>query len=318
MTSNFIVAVILSLCITNKLALPMHTRLAVIVLFMSSIGWGLTWIPVKSLNVMGMDSLLLIFIAFASGSLVLAPWLIRQYAQWRSQLTFMMMIAVAGGFANVAFQMAIYHGDVIRVMILFYMLPIWSVLGGRIFLHEKIDGLRILAVLACLGGALLILDVGQSSWQGLSWVDVLAIGSGMGLAATNILFRFTQQLPVMSKVSSMFIGCTVMIAVMLVLSSTPITLPQETMAIPLAMAYGALWLTLTTTGTQWGVTQMEAGRSSVIIVMELVAAVVSAAILSQSALTANEILGGVLVLIAAIMEGSRNEESAANAGLAKP
>jgi drug/metabolite transporter (DMT)-like permease len=224
----------------------------------------------------------------------------------------MMMIALAGGIANASFQTAIFHGDVIRVMILFYMLPVWSVLGGRFFLDEKIDRLRMIAVALCLSGAFLILDVWHSSWQGISWIDLLAIASGMGLAATNILFRFTPQMPVMSKVAAMFIGCTALIGVSLFIFPASASLPSNN-AVPLAIAYGTLWLTLITIGTQWAVTRMEAGRSAIIIVMELVVAVTSAAILSGSDLQVYEITGGILVLSAALLEGSREEITASEA-----
>jgi drug/metabolite transporter (DMT)-like permease len=180
------------------------------------------------------------------------------------------------------------------------------VIGGRIFLKEKIDGLRLIAVALCLSGAFLILDVWHLSWQGINWIDILAIGSGMGLAATNILFRFTQTIPVASKVAATFIGCTAMIGVLLATSTTSAVIPDNG-AVPLAMLYGALWLTLITFGTQWGVTQIEAGRSSIIIVMELVAAVVSAALLTNTNLGVSEIIGGLMVLSAALLEGLRDE-----------
>ena len=66
----------------------------------------------------------------------------------------MLAIGLAGGVANASFQTALAHGEVARVMILFYMLPIWSVLGGCIFLKEKFDLTRALALGACvIGGA---------------------------------------------------------------------------------------------------------------------------------------------------------------------
>jgi drug/metabolite transporter (DMT)-like permease len=68
------------------------------------------------------------------------------------------------------------------------------------------------------------------------------------------------------------------------------------------------WLLLITFGTQWAVTCMEAGRSSLIIVMELVTAVVSAALLLGETLDAWEWVGGVLVLSAAVLEGRREAE----------
>jgi len=282
----------------------MTTRLAVIILFVSSAGWGLTWLPLKTMNEMGLDNKHLIFIAFLSGWIALLPWLFKQFVHWKKSLGFMAMIALSGGFANVAFQTAIFYGDVIRVMILFYLLPVWSVLGGWLFLKEKIDRLRFIAVIICLSGAFVILDVWNTSWQGISWIDLLAIGSGMGLAATNILFRFTQHIPVMSKVSSIFLGSTFIMGLILILTTQSLALPENG-AVTIAIVYGAIWLTFITTGTQWAVTQMEAGRSAIIIVMELVVAVVSVALLTSVELQIHEITGAVMVISAAIMEGSR-------------
>jgi len=283
----------------------MNIKLAVITLFLSSAGWGLTWLPLKTMNEMGLDSRHLILIAFISGSIVLFPWLIKQFKYWKQSLGFMFLIALAGGFANVAFQSAIFYGDVIRVMILFYLLPVWSVLGGWLILKERIDSIRLVAVIICLSGAFVILDVWHTSWQGISWIDLLAIGSGMGLAATNILFRFTQHIPVMSKVSSTFIGCTGIMGVTLLASTVTAPLPANG-AITMAIGYGAIWLILVTIGTQWAVTQMEAGRSAIIIVMELVAAVVSVALITGAELKMHEMLGGLMVISAAILEGTRS------------
>ena len=57
------------------------------------------------------------------------------------------------------------------------------------------------------------------------------------------------------------------------------------------------------------VTRIEAGRSAVLIVMELVVAVVSAAILTEAELGSTEIVGGFMVIVAALLEGMRSEES---------
>ena len=66
---------------------------------------------------------------------------------------------------------------------------------------------------------------------------------------------------------------------------------------------------LITLGTQWAVTQMEASRSSVILVMELVVAVISSAILLSAELKTYEIVGGFMVMGAALLEGARQDEN---------
>ena len=62
------------------------------------------------------------------------------------------------------------------------------------------------------------------------------------------------------------------------------------------------WLLVTTLATQWGVTHLEAARASVIIILELVAAVVSATLLGVETWTAIKLAGTVLILAAAVME----------------
>lgn len=286
----------------------MNARMAVIVLLVSSIGWGFTWLPIKALNDMGMDGMHLIFIAFVSGALILSPWLYKHRHICLQSAGLVVLIGLFGGFANASFQTAIYHGDVIRVMILFYLLPIWSVLGGKFFLHEKIDLMRAITVVLCLSGAFLILDIWHTSWQGITWIDALAIGSGMGLAATNILFRYTQNIPLLSKVAAMFIGCSLIMGASLAVFVNAAALPAKA-AVWWTIAYGALWLTLITIGTQWAVTRIEAGRSAIIIVMELVTAVVSVALITDAELRRYEIVGGLMVLSAAMLEGMRSEET---------
>lgn len=280
--------------------------LAPLVLFISSIGWGLTWLPLKALGEMGIGGMPLIFIAFMSGTLLLAPWFYRQYPLWKKSIGLILMIALAGGIANAAFQTAIYYGEVKRVIILFYMLPVWSVIGGRIFLQEKIDAIRIMTIALCIAGAFTLLDIWHTSWQSLTWIDALALTSGMALAATNILFRYTQDIPASSKVFSMFAGGSVLIGLGLVMFPTTTTLP-EINVLAMAVIYGAFWLTLITFGTQWGVTRMEAGRSAVIIATELVVAVVSSALILGVALLSYEIIGGVMVFCAALLESTRKQ-----------
>lgn len=286
----------------------MKHGLAVSILFISSIGWGLTWLPIKGINQMGLDGVHLVFIAFGSAGLLLSPMLFKQWSSWRGKLRFLFLIALFGGLANLTFQTAMVHGDVVRVMILFYLLPVWSVLGGWYFLNERPDWLRIVAVIVSLSGAVLILNIDSGTFSGLGWVDVLAIAAGLSFAMNNIMFRKTASEPLAGKVSAMFLGCAGLIGVYLLVMPMTNAFPGN--ASPLyAALYGVLFLSLITFGTQWGVTQLEAGRAALIIVMELVAAVVSVALLTEMTLSTREIAGALLVMTAAVVEGWREPEA---------
>lgn len=279
----------------------MRVSLPVLVLFISSVGWGLTWLPLKYLNQHGMQGPTLVFVAFAAAALVLMPAFLRQRRSWAGQVRYLLLIALFGGFANLSFQIALYEGEVIRVMILFYLLPVWSVLGGRVFLGERIDRLRMVTVAGALLGAFLILGGFAVLDTRPGWVDILAIASGMAFAMNNIVFRATQALPVTSKVTAVFIGCAVLVGGYL-LFNQPAPAIHTPATLLLTMLYGVFWLTLITFGTQWGVTQLEAGRASIIIIMELVTAVVSASLLLGETLAVGELAGGLLVVSAVLIE----------------
>jgi drug/metabolite transporter (DMT)-like permease len=284
----------------------MLQRLPVMVLLLSSIGWGLTWIPIKALQEMGLSSQHLILIAFSAATIAVLPWVYLQRKQWLPALWVMLLLGVCGGFANVAFQTSMAKGDVVRVTILFYMLPVWSMLGGWWLLKEHIDRRRFCALAFCLAGAFSILEAWNVSWHTFTAIDALALGSGIGLAACNILFRFTTTIPLLSKMGFMFAGSVLLISA----SFMVIPLPQieySAQAIPLAVAYGAGWIIVITMGSQWAVTRIEASRSSIIIVMELVVAISSVVIITQSTLAIHEVMGGVMVFIAALLEGFRSE-----------
>lgn len=279
--------------------------LPVYILFFSSIGWGLTWVPVKYLNQQGIDGIELLFIAFTAASIMLLPALLRQRQHWQSQLKQLLMIALVGGIANITFQTALIYGDVVRVMILFYLLPIWSVIGGRLFLKEIIDGKRVITVISCISGAFLILGGMAIFNQVPGWIDIMAVISGFAYAMNNLLFRAAQQVPVSSKVAAMFMGCAVLLGGYLFLLPEQRFVDQDMQSIGMTVLYGITWLSLVSFGSQWGVTKIEAGRASIIIVMELVAAVVSVTILLGQYLSVAELLGIILVIGSVIIEGTR-------------
>jgi drug/metabolite transporter (DMT)-like permease len=285
----------------------MTSRIAVIILLFSSVGWGLTWLPIKALGDAGLNGLHLVFIITGSVSAVLMPWMISQRSLWLPILPFMLLVALFGGLANIAFQVSILYGDVIRVMILFYMLPIWSVLGGCILLGEVLDRRRIITLILCICGALLILQIWNVSWASFSWIDALALLSGFALAANAIVFRFTISAPFASKIGFMFLGGFILVGAILLLHPTGADLPSPSV-IGGAVAYGLFWILLVSYGSMWGVTRLGAGRGSVLIVVELVVAVLSVLIITQIDLKLYEAIGCIMVIVAAILEGTRADE----------
>lgn len=290
----------------------MNARLPVLVLFVASVLWGTTWWPMKALADAGLSGLPQILLAYGSVALLLLPVLVRQFPRWRIEARYIALIFVLGGTANLAFAWSLIHGEVVRVMVLFYLLPVWGVLGARLFLGERIDGLRLLAVALALGGAFLILGGPGVLDAPPAFVDVIAILSGFCFAMNLLCFRASQIAPVPGKVAAMFLGTGVFAAALIAagVQAMPENLAAGSGAGVLAL--GALLLAATA-GTQWSVTHMEAGRASVIIIMELVTAVLTAAWWAGETMSATEWTGGALILCAALLEAWRPPAGTARA-----
>ena len=71
------------------------------------------------------------------------------------------------------------------------------------------------------------------------------------------------------------------------------------------VVYALFWLLAANVGSQWGVTHLEAGRASIIIIMELVTAVVTATWIGGERMDALEMFGGALIVMAATIEALR-------------
>lgn len=270
-----------------------------IVLLSSSILWGLLWLPNKYVHAAGVDALWLTAIAHAGVAFLALPWLVRQLPHWRSTAPTLITIALIGGAANVAFNMALIYGDVVRAMTLFYLLPVWGILGGRIFLSEKITSWRFFCVLIVLSGTYLLLSGASNALQQFSLSDFLALASGFLLAMNNLVFRATSNQALPAKIAALFFGSAVVAFSTLVLRNE-INAPPSLQGVALSLGVGVGFLLLASFGTLWAVTKMEAARSTIIMVTELVTSVVSAALLRQSELSDQKILGIILIILAII------------------
>jgi len=286
----------------------MNSRLPVIVLLGASILWGLSWLPLKTINGMGIDGIVLTLSAYGILALTLTPMLLRQVSIWRDHKKEMVLIFLLGGGANLAFTYALINGEVIRVMVLFYLLPVWGVLGGKFFLKEEIDRWRWLGVGLAISGAFLILGGFDALGGAPSWIDVIALLSGLFFAMNNLVFRAAQAVPVASKITAMFYGCFTLAAILIAGNVEPMPEYVSSNAWIALVLYALFWLLTANIGSQWGVTHMEAGRSSIIIIMELITAVISATIIAGETMSPVEILGGALILTAAFIEALRTKD----------
>jgi len=276
-------------------------RLAVAALFVSGLLWGLTWIPLKHFAAQGLSGLSMTLLGYGVVGMAALPLIWMERGSWRPQSVQLFSAALTGGAANACFIAALMFGDVVRVMLMFYLAPVWGVLGARLFLGEPITRWRLIGVAMAVIGAVLVLGGPQLLSTPMSRAELLGLTAGLLYAVQNIIFRAADRVPVLSKALSVFTGCAVVSAVLFPFAGG--TLPPISMTLSLQLiAFCGIWMVLAMWTTMYGVTHLQAGRAAVLLVFELAAAVASATIIGAERLSALEWLGAALITAAALLE----------------
>lgn len=273
----------------------------VAVILAGCVMWGLAWWPMKALDDQGLNGPALAIIGYAAAASCLLPAALRQLAAARSAWQPLLVIMITGGIWNVTYMTAMIDGHASRVVLLYYLSSGWAILGGRIWFNESIDRCRWLAVLLVFTGACLVLSGPGLSLDDLSTPDLLAITAGIAHAATNLMYRSTEAVPLVLRNFAMFGGAVV--AATVVIEGGPASLSLLPAAVLMAGAmFGAGWLLLADSLTQYGVSHLPATRSSVLLIAELPITVASAAIIAGERLGPLELIGGGLIIAATLIE----------------
>jgi drug/metabolite transporter (DMT)-like permease len=171
---------------------PAVSPIAILVLLTNTLIWGLSWTAFKSLRADGMHPVWATAIIFAGCTLLMLLYRPRILREIKGQSA-LILVAITAGLTNTTFNTAVAYGDVVRVILLFYLMPIWAILLARIVLHEPITLAAVCRIALGLCGAMIVLyQPGMGLPLPSHWVDWVAIAGGMAFAANNIMLRRLQ------------------------------------------------------------------------------------------------------------------------------
>jgi drug/metabolite transporter (DMT)-like permease len=280
---------------------PLRSNLPLLSILGSGIVWGFCWWPLKMFADAGLTGIWISMTAYALVGIVAIPVVWRQRNDWRGEGGLLLLIGLFFGFANVAFTTALMQGEVVRVMLLFYLLPAWGAIGGTLFLGERLSRPRCIAILLSLAGVFVIMGGTAVLDQALSTADILALTAGLGYSAAGIVNHKATPIPMASRSFIPFIFCALMgVAAHAVL---PSALPSLSPTIwSLLAVFAFVWLLGGTLLTTYGVAHIEASRASVLQVVELLVSVVTAVLIGGELLDTKEWIGGAMIVVATLME----------------
>ena len=265
--------------------------------------WGVSWWPLRELQAIGMHPLwttsvvyFVVFVgllAFYRGSL---KGFIAHPQLW--------LLAFASGMTNVGFNWAVTVGDVVRVVLLFYLMPAWSVLVAWALLGEKPTVASLLRLGLAMAGVLIVLKAPDAVWpvpQGLP--DWLAIMGGFSFALTNAMLSKLSHAPTGSRMLAMFAGGAAMAAGAALIGMAQHVVPAPSLQgmAPLLIIGLSLAFLISNAALQYGAARLAVTTTALVMLTEILFASGSAALLNAAAFSPRTWLGGGLIVLAALM-----------------
>jgi drug/metabolite transporter (DMT)-like permease len=290
---------------------------AVGALLVNAFVWGVSWWPLRQLQSAGLHPLWATVIMYC---FALAVVLAIKPKAWQGLIQHpqLWLLLLASGLTNVGFNWAVSISDVVRVLILFYLMPAWAVLLAWLILGEHPTRFALLRLLIAFTGVMVVLlppalftatnaaasPTLPSTGLYFSFADSLALMGGFCFAFTNVLLKKLNHTPSESRMFAMFCGGTVLafLAGMAGMTQGWVNaLPAVSSSWVWLAGSLALAFLLGNVALQYGASRLRSSTTSVVMLSEVAFGSLSAIALGAAALDTRTLVGGFLIIIAAVL-----------------
>ncbi len=283
-------------------------RWPALALVLNAMVWGCAWWPFRQLEHLGLHPLWATVLVYgvAVGVIISArPKAPRQLLRTPE----LWWLLLAAGTTNATFNWAIVIGDVVRVILLFYLMPLWTVLLARLLLHEPLTPGGALRVAVSLAGAATVLwPEGRSGWAAVplprTLPDWLGVAGGFSFALNNVLLKRASRWPEEGRAVAMFGGGMVVAGVLATTLAAQGMLAWPTAPAPGwvlgVLALAAMFL-VGNLSLQFAAPRLRANVTSVVMLTEVLFASGSAVAFGGGTVTPRLLMGGGLIVAAALL-----------------
>ena len=283
-----------------------HDALPTLAIMIGASVWGLVWYPMRMLASMGLTGTAAS--ATTSGAACLFVLLLKHRSistvSWHWLLV---ALGVAAGVTSVGFVWGAIHGQVMRVLLLFYLTPAWTAVFAHFILKDRLTRADAALSMLSLAGAVTMLwspELGVPLPANLAeWAGLMG---GMGFAMSNVLVvKVTRTLPRMKpemRTAVIFGGAAVVatLAALFEPMHAPPAASQMGSVAAIVIGLGVV-LAVNNVIVQTGLARVPANRASIIMLFELVVTALSSWLFAHEAPGPREWAGGACIVAACVL-----------------
>jgi len=272
--------------------------------------WGTYWIPLRYIDNSNNSSVWPIILSFLFLSLILLKPLIKSITEIFIKKNYFFLFGCF--FASLGISLyseSLLSGEIAKVVVLFYLCPIWGTIFARFILNHPLTLKRIFSIILGIIGLEIIIGFEKGIILPSTTVEWIALLAGLMWAMSMTLFNLANTTSGFEKTSlTAFFIPIVYLFLCFIPGGRNLTIPDNLYSFdPIyiwIILFAVIWLLPSILLTYFSVEILDPGRINILLAFEVAVGFISAAMLTNEIIGFREYIGAIFVVSACFVDVS--------------
>ena len=284
-----------------------YPNLTVIV---SCLFWGTYWIPLRSIDSVNSGSVWPLFLSFLLLALILIKPLIKSITNIFINKNYFFLAGCFFAALGISlYSESLLRGEIAKVVVLFYLCPIWGTIFARFILNHSFTIKRIFSIILGIIGLEIIVGFDKGVILPSTAVEWIALLAGLMWAMSMTLFNLANTTSGVEKTSlTAFLIPFVYLFLCFIPDGRNLAISYSLLSIhPIyiwMILFVIIWLLPSILLTYFSVEILDPGRSNILLAFEVAVGFFSAALLTNEIIGFREYIGAIFVVSACFVDVS--------------
>ncbi|MFZ9039445.1 MAG: DMT family transporter [Gammaproteobacteria bacterium] len=276
----------------------------------AGLAYGLYWIPLRGLEQAGLHDVLPALMFNLIPMILILPLIVWRWPSIRKAPLHFHVTGVIVGLSLVGYTNAFLYTDVVRVLILFYLTPIWGFMLARVFVGDLITPIRWISILLGIGGMLTIFGIDTGIPLPDNVGDWIALAAGILWAIASLMMLMGKESPIDYALwFFLWNGIAAITVTFIFFAQGGAVLPDISVfvaVLPWMIPLAALLVIPAGFAVIYGPTQLNPGIAGILFMVEIGVGTITASIMTDEPFGVRELLGVLMITMAALIEPLRD------------
>ena len=276
----------------------------------SCLFWGTYWIPLRSIDSVNSGSVWPLFLSFLFLALILLKPLIKSITNIFINKNYFFLAGCFFAALGISlYSESLLRGEIAKVVVLFYLCPIWGTIFARFILNHSLTIKRIFSIILGIIGLEIIVGFDKGIILPSTTVEWIALLAGLMWAMSMTLFNLANTTSGFEKTSlTAFLIPFIYLFLCFIPGGRNLIIPDSLLSFHLIyiwmILFAIIWLLPTILLTYFSVEVLDPGRINILLAFEVAVGVFSAAMLTNEIIGFREYIGAIFVISACFVDVS--------------